>query len=303
MKKPRVVIAILNWNGKRFLKPCISSLQKQTYKNIKIVVADNGSTDGSISHIKKNFNNVEVLDLGFNHGFAVGYNLAIDTILKKMKPEYIFLLNSDTVADKLLVERLVDAAQKTNSGIVGPMIYYMQPKNRIWSTGSTLNRIIGKARLRGRGEYDNGQYKAGYIDQVVGAAMLVRSDVFRKVGAFPAHYWAYYEETKFQFNSRKAGYNIYFEPSAILWHHVAGSSGGEGQNSPLSVYYLVRNRANFISEIVSLAFKPIAFLSWVAEVILRILIYSAKGKFKLARATIDGAVDFLAGVRGRSKKY
>jgi GT2 family glycosyltransferase len=92
-----VCIIILNWNGKELLKDCLSSLFKLTgYPNYKVIVVDNGSTDGSFECVKKNFTQVDVLPLDKNYGFAKGNNKGIKYALKKYKPRYILLLNNDT---------------------------------------------------------------------------------------------------------------------------------------------------------------------------------------------------------------
>lgn len=122
MKKIDTCIIILNWNGKEMVKDCLSSLFKLTnYPNYKVIVVDNGSTDGSIEFVKKNFKKADVLALNKNYGFVIGNNKGMKYALKKYNPKYILLLNNDTeIIQKDWLTQMIKAAESDKKiGIVG----------------------------------------------------------------------------------------------------------------------------------------------------------------------------------------
>ena len=89
--KPSVAIVILNWNGQALLEKFLPSVVNSTYTNLRIVVADNASTDDSVNYVKTNFPFIEIIQNAQNEGFASGYN----TVLKQVEADYYVLLNSD----------------------------------------------------------------------------------------------------------------------------------------------------------------------------------------------------------------
>jgi hypothetical protein len=127
----------------------------------------------------------------------------------------------------------------------------------------------------------------------------LRSKALSDVGMFDKDYFAYYEETKLCTQMRKGGWEVWYCPAAHAWHKVAASTGGG--SSPTSVYYLVRNRAHFIADELPWLEKPFAYALWVLEVIVRKVLYIARGRSALARAVKEGALDALLGKRGKEK--
>src|SRR3989344_1488598 len=102
----RVSVIIPNWNGKDLLKTCLTSLQEQTFKDFEVVMVDNGSGDGSLEYIQKNFPKVKVVILDKNYGFAKAVNMGI----KSSESEYLFLLNNDTEVNRDCLKHLVRAS-------------------------------------------------------------------------------------------------------------------------------------------------------------------------------------------------
>ncbi len=95
-RKNFISIIIVNYNGKKWLRQCLDSLLKQTYKFYEIIVVDNNSADGSVKFLKKNYKEIVLIENGDNYGFAKGNNIG----LKKAKGDYILLLNNDTYVEK-----------------------------------------------------------------------------------------------------------------------------------------------------------------------------------------------------------
>ncbi|MEM4325816.1 MAG: glycosyltransferase family 2 protein, partial [Candidatus Pacearchaeota archaeon] len=126
-KRPFVAIIIVNLNKKEILKKCLDSLYKKTkYKNYVVIVSDNGSTDGSVEMIKKEFKRVDLIENRKNLGFALANNVAVDYALRKYNPDYFFLLNNDTkIIQKDWLTKLVETAESDERiGIVGCNLIY-----------------------------------------------------------------------------------------------------------------------------------------------------------------------------------
>lgn len=254
MKK--VAIVIINYNGLENTMECLGSVVKDSYKDKIIVVVDNGSKDGSVKDIKNNFSKVIILENKENLGFSGGNNIGIKYSLEQ-GCKYIVLLNNDTVIDKNLVTELVKSFEKDdNMGIVSPKIYFEKGfefyKDRyrkedmgkvLWYAGGVMDWKNLIASHRGVDEVDIGQYdKEEETDFATGCCMMIKREVFEKIGFFDEKYFLYFEDGDFIERAKKAKFKIVYSPKGVLWHKNAGSSGS---GSFLHDYYLTRNRLIF----------------------------------------------------------
>ncbi|KKR87220.1 hypothetical protein A2875_02065 [Candidatus Gottesmanbacteria bacterium RIFCSPHIGHO2_01_FULL_46_14] len=249
MKK--VSIVIVNWNGIIQTRQCLRSLGKLVKKDIELttIVVDNGSTDGSIGTIRKEFSDVVALPQESNRGFTGGNNAGIDYALEH-GANYVWLLNNDTEVDKQSLTALIHA----EADIVGSKIYFAPGfeyhKDRykesergrvIWYAGGIIDWQNMYASHRGVDEVDHGQYDVRVeTDFVTGCSMMVRSEVFKRIGLFDERYYLYLEDVDLSLRAQKGGFRLIYEPVSVVWHKNAGSSGGVG--SHLHDYYLMRNR-------------------------------------------------------------
>ena len=290
MKKNSLVsIIILNWNGKKMTEECLNSLIPQMNKNFEIILVDNGSTDGSVEYLKKKFPKIKIIESQKNRGYAGGNNLGV----KYAKGDYILILNNDIVVDKNFLREIWK--NKDKAEILGVKNYYYDKKNILWAIGSKVNRFTMKANLIGNKEEDKGQYDKDFIPpQVTGSAMLINKKVIDKIGFLNESYFAYYEETEWQTRAKNAGFKTSWIPRAKLWHKVGFSTGGG--RTPLSAYYLVRNRGYFIQKWGK--WKIIAWPLWLFEVLMRILYGLLKNK-EYVKMGWKGMVDFFRGKKGK----
>jgi len=252
----RVFVSILDFNGEENTIDCLRSLEKVSRDNfdLKVLAIDNASE----KELKLPFfSGLDVVlirnkeNLGFSGGHNVGIRYAIDN-----EADYILILNNDTIVDKNLISELVKSF-KNNIGIVAPRIYFAKGhefyKNRyrkedsgrvFWYAGGVMDwgNVIG--RHRGVDEVDKGQYKKmESTDFASGACMMVKREVFEKVGPFDEKYFLYYEDNDLSQRAKRLKFGIIYNPKAILWHKNAGSVGGSGSN--LQDYYITRNRMLF----------------------------------------------------------
>ncbi len=217
-----VSVIIVNWNGKRFLQDCFISLEKQVFQDFETILVDNGSSDGSIEFVKKHFPWVRVLSLDKNYGYSGGNNRGINM----SKGTYIVLLNNDTEADPLWLEELVATIKKN------PKVGFLASKVLFHEDRETIDAAGDSFTLGGHGfKIHNGQMdlKDNQSPKEVfgasGVAVLFRQDVFDRVGYFDEDFFAYCEDLDISFRARLAGFKCLYVPTAVVYHHVSGTTG------------------------------------------------------------------------------
>jgi riboflavin kinase/FMN adenylyltransferase len=241
-ERPSVGVVILNYNGKNFLEKHLPSVLKTTYPNCQIYVADNASKDGSVAFLRKNFPEVYIIQLTQNHGFAEGYNLALDTL----EPDYFVLLNSDVEVPPNWLEPLVELMEKDRTiAAVQPKIRALNQPEYFEYAGAAGGWIdfLGYPFCRGRifdsVEKDKGQYdQVSEIFWATGACMAVRAPLFKGFGGFDAEFFAHLEEIDLCWRFKRAGYKIMFTPRSTVYHLGGGTLG---YHSPYKTYLNFRN--------------------------------------------------------------
>jgi len=180
-----------------------------------------------------------------NYGFAEGNNIGIRHALKVLNPEYILLLNNDTVVDPIFLDELVKVAESdTKNGIIGAVNYYYDDPLKIWYSGGVMNWNTAKLRDITRNKIDRRKFeKIRKVDEVAGSSLLIKVGVINKIGLLYSGYFCYYEETEWCAKARKNNYNIYANIDSKVWHKVASSSK---KVSGFEMYYLTRNRFIFM---------------------------------------------------------
>lgn len=231
---PLVYIIILNWNGKDLTMDCLKSLAKVQYDNYKILVVDNGSNDNSVDVIKKEYPNVEILQLDKNIGYAAGNNAGFEFI-KIKNPDYIIFLNNDTIVDKKFIEPLiVPFKENLVIGQTVPKIFYAKDQNRIWYAGGKVNLWLGQIYHSGIRKNDSSRYsKSQYTDYATGCCFCMRYGDYYELGGFDTSFPMYCEDVDLSLRIRARGKNILYVPNSNIWHKVSASIGGELSNMKL----------------------------------------------------------------------
>ena len=235
---PKVSVIILNYNGKHLLEECLESLFSQTYQEREIIVVDNGSTDGSPDLLEQRYQSrITLIKERENLGFAEGNNVGIAS----SSGEYIALLNNDAVADRAWLEKLVQAAQRSDGsfGMWASKILFHDRRDMIDTAGHLIYRD-GLNRGRGKNEIDRGQYdREEEVFFPSGCAALYRREMIDRIGAFDPDFFAYGDDTDLGIKARLAGWKCLFVPTSIVYHK---SSSTAGTYSPLKAYLVERNR-------------------------------------------------------------
>lgn len=240
--KPAVSLIILNWNGRSFLEKFLPSVLSTRYENFQIYVADNGSTDGSLTLLRSKFPEVRILDFQENLGFTKGNNKAIEYI----DTPYFALINSDVEVHPEWLSPLVEMMeQNTKIAAVQPKILSWQEPEKFEYAGAAGGFLdwLGYPFCRGRifqhQEEDLGQYNtSGEIAWATGACTLIRKSVTDQIGLFEPVFFAHMEEIDFCWRARNYGYQIWYCADSKVWHVGGGTLHKE---NPHKTYLNFRN--------------------------------------------------------------
>lgn len=226
-QQPLVYIIVLTWNGKNDTLECLESLSKINYFNHKILVVDNASNDSTKEAVKSKYTDVEYIYNLKNLRYAGGNNVGIDYALNN-HADYILLLNNDTIAEPNFLKHLINTAESNPiNGIIGPKIFYYAQKNLIWYAGGKIEWWKGWIYHRGIRELDNEKYSFRIeTDFVTGCCILIKRNVIEKIGKLNENYYMYGEDVDFCIRASRAGFKIWFEPEAKVWHKISVSTGG-----------------------------------------------------------------------------
>ena len=224
---PSVAIVILNWNGKHYLEQFLPSVLQTNYPNCRIVVADNASTDDSISFLQQHYSQIEIIVLPQNFGFAKGYNEA----LKQVNADYYVLLNSDVEVTPDWLKPIINLLENNEEiAACQPKILAYKNKNVFEYAGAAGGWLdaFGYPFARGRifdiCEEDNGQYNdVSEVFWASGAALIVRSDIYHQVEGFDEYFFAHQEEIDLCWRIKLLGKKIYCCPQSVVYHVGGGT--------------------------------------------------------------------------------
>lgn len=247
--QPTVAVVILNWNGKKFLQQFLPSVLASTYSNLRVVVADNASTDDSLAMLQQQFPTVEVLTSKENYGFAKGYNF----FLQQVTADYYVLLNSDVEVEPGWIEPVIALMQQDESiAACQPKLLSFQQKQFFEYAGAAGGWIdaLGYPFSRGRVfdvlEKDNGQYNdAVPVFWASGAALFIKANLFHAMHGFDAFFFAHQEEIDLCWRLQRHGYKIMVCPQSTVYH-VGGGTLPTG--NPQKVFLNFRNNLVMITK-------------------------------------------------------
>jgi len=246
---PKVAVVILNWNGQKYLEQFLPFVYATSYNNLEVVVADNGSTDNSVSFLRNTYPAIRIISFKKNFGFAKGYNEA----LNQVQADYYVILNSDVEVQSNWLVPMVDLLEK-NKRIAACQPKILSFTNRkmfeyAGAAGGWLDKYgypFAKGRIFDICEEDKGQYdQCEPIFWASGAALFIRSSVFHEVKGFDEYFFAHQEEIDLCWRIQLAGYKIYSCPAAIVYH-VGGGTLPRGNS--LKTYLNFRNNRIMLSK-------------------------------------------------------
>lgn len=289
--EPLIYIILVNYNGYADTVDCVNSLLKIQYQNYKIVIVENASKDSELLKKDQFLNeNTIILYAQENKGFSDGNNIGIKYAMQ-FNPDYLLLLNNDTVVQSDFLNHLVNTAENHEKiGIVTGRIYYHKNHENLWYSGGQYNRNSGKTN---QVMYDKSINEEKKITFASGCLMLVSKECIQKVGLLDDSYFMYSEDTDYCCRVCDAGLEIIWNPNSIIFHKVSASVG---DNSVFQQYYITRN--NFIMTKKYGEIKAKAYLFRIIQCIKDVI----KGRLKL-KVAIWAYLDFLKGENGISQRF
>ena len=268
MIKNLVSVIVVNWNGWKWLKEGLDSLEAQTHKDFETIIVDNNSTDKSVEFVKENYQQAKIIENKSNLGFVIANNNAT----KIAKGRYLFFLNNDTKIDSNAISELVKRMEESQKiGICGcKMMSY--DGERYFHTGIGID-IFGFPVVSN---------KLFYVE---GSALMIRKKLFEKLGGFDLRYFMFHEDIDLAWRAHLLGYKVVALPKAIVYHVYGGTAGGEMhkgryKSSYLRRYYSERNNIRTLLknyQIQTLLFiLPLYFLINSSEVFFFLITFKFK---------------------------
>ncbi|MDX9974323.1 MAG: glycosyltransferase family 2 protein [FCB group bacterium] len=243
MNTPLVHVLIINWNGLEHLQECFDTLLAGTYENVRYVLVDNASTDGSVEFVRENYGRdprVEFLTLESNLGWSSGNNEGMKRAIEH-GAKYIFLLNNDTATAPDCVTKLVEMAEAR------PEIAALAPKMLLYDDPQILNSVglecsvIGSCWDRGLGRLDAPKWDEPVpVVGVCGGAFFLRTSILRKSGLLP-EFEIYLDDLDLCMAMWNAGGEIWSCPEAVVRHKFSATMG-QGKRLQHKYYLNTRNR-------------------------------------------------------------
>ncbi len=289
---PRVIIIVLNWNGRDDTLECLESLRGLTYPNFGVLLVDNGSSDGSAQSVRSRIPGIQIVETGVNLGYAGGNNVGIRKALES-GGEYVLILNNDTVVHPDMLSTLVDSASSDSRvGVVGPTVYYYSDRDRVQSAGGRFSWFSGRpVQWKSKEDLNNRPSSSIEVGLVGGCCMLVSAELVRKIGLFDEFYFAHWEEIDWEVRAKEAGFKMMYVPGARIWHKSGATSS---KTAGLREYYNARNRFYFMRKHASRS-QQLTFLLyyfvidfWFTSLILVLRHRGTKGFVRSLEGTLDG---------------
>lgn len=243
----KTAVVIPNYNGIKYLPECLESLKKQSLQDFDVIVVDDCSSDESVREIECNFSWVTCVKRNRNGGFAVAVNDGI-RLAKENGAEYVILLNNDTVAEPLFVEKLVEAIEQNEQifSAQAKLLSLNQP-GIIDDAGDFYN-VLGWAFARGKGKNAEKYNSPSSIFASCAGAAIYRSSIFDEIGLFDEAHFAYLEDIDIGYRARLYGYNNVYAPEAVVYHAGSATSGSRYNDFKVrlaarnSVYLIYKNQ-------------------------------------------------------------
>lgn len=309
----KVTVVIPNFNGKKYLIPCLESLIKQSFRDFTVVIVDNGSTDGSMELLSSWMTEkgsveeardadttcvpkIRCLSLGHNTGFSHAVNVGI----QEAKGEYVFLLNNDTQAEKDSLRRLVRFMDSHPGAFsAGAKMTVMSDPKRIDGCGDYYN-ALGYAFSAGKGKRADRYTREKKIFSACAGAAMYRVSALQETGLFDENHFAYLEDVDIGYRAKIKGFSNYIVPSAVVLHAGSAVSGSRHNAFKVSLasknsMYLIYKNQPLLQQLINL---PLV----AAGCTLKLIFFSRKGLGGVYAKGIGKGIVFCFSKEARRQK-
>jgi len=304
-----ITVSIASYNTRDLLRACLASLRARHEAGeatLQVIVADNGSTDGSLEMVAEEFPEV----VGFYTGGNLGYGRANNMAFEQARGRYFLILNPDTEVPPGALATLRDFLEANpTAGGAGPQLFY--PDGRLQTSYGTDPHFFGifceqvfLSRLVPGADSAEAQTVAATasepreVEQICGAAQFLRAEAYRGVDGFDPAYFMYHEDVDLNIRLRRVGWKLFFVPSASIVHHLGASSSRDWQTRARMVSALNHSRYYSFSQHEGRARGAALKGLFIAGAALRLAGWSlcalarpaAREKVKLFRSVLRNAV-------------
>lgn len=245
MIDPKVSIITLNYNQNQYTIDCVNSVLKSDYSNFEIILVDNGSTLENFKDLENRLPKDRRLIVARyikNTGYVGGVNKGLSQA-NKSKPDYLLVMNNDTLIDEKAIDELVKTSKDYNdNGIVSGKVYHFDEPNKLQDIGRKyLNKNSLTFKRLGLNEMDSGQYdKVEFRDMLDDVFWLFPSELYNTVGEYSAYFWFNSEQADYALRAKKIGYKLIYTPKAKIWHKGSVTIGGRSRN-PKQAYWTTQS--------------------------------------------------------------
>lgn len=238
-RRPLVSVILLNYNGLRFLVPCLESVLADTYTPKEILLVDNASTDGSMNLAWAYQDRITIVQNPQNYGFPKGCNQGIELA----RGDVIVLLNVDTVVREGWLEKLIQPLLHDETlAMTGSKLLF--PDSNLIQFAGGVMEPNGLTHHEGYGLPDGEEFnQPREVDYLTGASVAIRRDVLDRLGGLDEGFPLYYEDLDFCYRVRQAGYKILYQPESVVYHF---ETFGTKKHSAPYFYKYHRGRMRFV---------------------------------------------------------
>jgi GT2 family glycosyltransferase len=298
MLKP-VALILLNWNTPVYTANCILALKQYCDEHLfDIIVADNGSVDGSPELLKKRFPGLIYIDNGENLGFAGGNNQGLIYSIEKGY-DYSLVINTDTLVDEDIVSTLyAHLNSHPEAAAVQPAIYWMHNKAKIWNGRGFFNQVLGMTGTDRKIPAPGGSAAFKAAEWLTGCCMLIRNTALAESGLFNEQFFLYYEDVELSFRMRRIGYEVHYLPACKIYHEAGiaakiEAQKKEGSLSPVIHYYISRNRIWFLRKYGNKFYYPVYIITSGFYYVSLLIYFKLRGRNQKAAYLIKGLKEGL----------
>jgi GT2 family glycosyltransferase len=296
-RAPSVGVVTVNYNSARYIREFVSSLLAVDYPDLRLIVVDAGSHDGS-EDVVQQFPGAHLIRAGQNIGIAGGNNVGAGYCVDEGL-DYILFLNQDTQHCSDFLRTLVAWADERT--MVVPRILYAANPRLINTHAGDFDWTFGRFRNTYHGKADGPATRVRRDVQTASfCCMLVPASVFQAAGPLDERFFMYYEETDFLRRALDMGFRLQYVPEAVVYHEESAASGG-GWMTPFKCYYATRNRPYLMKKHARSRLRHALFTSYFCTTrLVHAARFAMARQWSIAWAMIRGLVDYYRGRMGRT---
>jgi protoporphyrinogen oxidase/GT2 family glycosyltransferase len=224
MVEPLVIAVVLSWNNYKDTQECLRTLGTSDYPELRTILVDNGSEDGTPDRVRQEFPNVTIIENGRNLGVPAGYNVGFTQAIKQ-GADYVLMLNNDVAVPPDMVSALVRIAEgDAETGIVMPKILYYGSDTEVWSSGGKYRAFPPAILMTDKNPAAAEQLRM--IEFAPSCGLLIHRRAFEQAGLFDPGYLFLFDDWDFSQRVRASGLKIWYTPTTHMWHKVSRTTKG-----------------------------------------------------------------------------